>query len=528
MSRLCFAALSRLVFAFLMIGSGGFLLSSTALAQTTPTFGEKQIGDVTCTNGSSSADFDTLAQCTSTSSSAGTMQKAPLFVGQVTAPPYADTTCDANKAGMLQYTAATMQYCNGTSWTTLSPATLGTLATNTSPSRSDDVTTGLFSAAASTVSIATAGTERMRVTATGSVGIGTTTPAAQLTLVGAGQTAAAFNTAGSLGGSIYLGDTSASTGNGGAVIFGAGSQTYKFAAIKGYITNGTSNGQGDIVFATRPVATDAALTEAMRITAGGNVGIGKSPSYELDVNGTIRAGTSALLSTSGAAGYGQDTTNGFYRAIVGSGTTNGYYFQTNAGGATTMYIGLGGTYNGRVGIGTSGPGANLQVYGTGGSGVPLLLQNSAGGSYWSVGPNSADAFNVVNSSGVGVRVVSGSTAWTAVSDVRLKKNVKTYSVLDRLDRFRAVSFDWKKSGKHEVGVIAQEIYPLFPEVVNKGDDDLDKDIQMGDSKAWGVMYDRFGPLALEGVKELHALVKNLKAENDDLRARIEKLEAARK
>ncbi|MFA6279477.1 MAG: tail fiber domain-containing protein [Bdellovibrionales bacterium] len=96
----------------------------------------------------------------------------------------------------------------------------------------------------------------------------------------------------------------------------------------------------------------------------------------------------------------------------------------------------------------------------------------------------------------------------------------------RLDsRFRAVSFDWKKTGGHEVGVIAQEVYPLFPELVNKGDDDPNKDVKMDDPKAWGVMYDRFGPLALEGVKELHALVKNLKAENDDLRARIEKLEA---
>jgi hypothetical protein len=59
---------------------------------------------------------------------------------------------------------------------------LGATATATSPSRSGDLGTGLFSATSSTVSIATAGTEALRVTATQSVGIGTTTPQVSLDL----------------------------------------------------------------------------------------------------------------------------------------------------------------------------------------------------------------------------------------------------------------------------------------------------------------------------------------------------------
>ncbi len=93
-----------------------FLLPTPSFAQTTPTFGEKAVGDVTCSNAGSAADFDTLAQCTSTSAATGTMQKAPLFVGAVTAPPYAATTCDANKAGMIQWTGAAFQACDGTGW----------------------------------------------------------------------------------------------------------------------------------------------------------------------------------------------------------------------------------------------------------------------------------------------------------------------------------------------------------------------------------------------------------------------------
>lgn len=61
---------------------------------------------------------------------------------------------------------------------------LGTSAAATNPSRNDDVTTGLFSSTASTVSIATSGTERLRVTATGSIGINTNNPATMLDVSG--------------------------------------------------------------------------------------------------------------------------------------------------------------------------------------------------------------------------------------------------------------------------------------------------------------------------------------------------------
>lgn len=174
----CFSASShRVAFTALAVLLAGSI-AAPAAAQTVPTAHEKQIG-VACKNAANLPDFDTLAQCTSTGTTAGAFQKAPLFVGAVTSPPYAAVTCDAAKAGMIQYAASTMQYCNGTSWTTIGTAgagSLGTAATAASPARSGDAGTGLFSATASTVSIATAGVERLTVTATGSVGIGTTNP----------------------------------------------------------------------------------------------------------------------------------------------------------------------------------------------------------------------------------------------------------------------------------------------------------------------------------------------------------------
>ncbi len=97
---------------FLLVFTGSFV--GSAHAQTTPTASESTVG-VACDAGSSAGDFDTLAQCNA-SSGTGTMQKAPLYAGTLTSPPYAATTCDANKAGMIQWTGSAFQGCDGSAW----------------------------------------------------------------------------------------------------------------------------------------------------------------------------------------------------------------------------------------------------------------------------------------------------------------------------------------------------------------------------------------------------------------------------
>jgi hypothetical protein len=65
-------------------------------------------------------------------------------------------------------------------------------------------------------------------------------------------------------------------------------------------------------------------------------------------------------------------------------------------------------------------------------------------------------------------VVAFST--TTGSDRRLKKNIKDLPYgLDDILKLRAVEFDWKekRGGKHDIGVIAQEIQEVIPEVVNE-------------------------------------------------------------
>ncbi len=105
----------------------------------------------------------------------------------------------------------------------------------------------------------------------------------------------------------------------------------------------------------------------------------------------------------------------------------------------------------------------------------------------------------------GVYITQNSNSWAAGSDARLKKNVQPISVLNRLKDYRAVSFDWKTNGKKDIGVIAQEFYQLFPELVDKGSEGELSSLKIKEG-AWGVHYDRIGVVALQGVKEISTVL----------------------
>jgi hypothetical protein len=112
-------------------------------------------------------------------------------------------------------------------------------------------------------------------------------PTYQLHVRGTGQETSNLTDAGLKGGSLYLQATGLNAGSGGAVLFGTtfGNQT-PFAAIKGYITDGTTNTVGNLTFSTRATVSSTALTERMCIDYNGNVGIGTStPFAKLAMNG---------------------------------------------------------------------------------------------------------------------------------------------------------------------------------------------------------------------------------------------------
>ena len=88
---------------------------------------------------------------------------------------------------------------------------------------------------------------------------------------------------------------------------------------------------------------------------------------------------------------------------------------------------------------------------------------------------------------------------TAFSDERLKDNIKTIeNGLDKVEQLRGVSYT--RDEKESIGVIAQEVEKILPEIVLTADD------EMGTKS---VDYSRLTAVLIEAVKELSAKVKEL-------------------
>lgn len=96
------------------------------------------------------------------------------------------------------------------------------------------------------------------------------------------------------------------------------------------------------------------------------------------------------------------------------------------------------------------------------------------------------------------------TAWYS-SDRRLKDNITPISgALDKIAAIGGYTFDWKpeaeKQETHDVGVIAQEVQAVQPEVVVERDNGY-----------LAVNYEKLVPLLIQGIKELQEEVKALRA-----------------
>ena len=99
--------------------------------------------------------------------------------------------------------------------------------------------------------------------------------------------------------------------------------------------------------------------------------------------------------------------------------------------------------------------------------------------------------------------MNGDIVAYASSDKRLKDNInKLQNPLDKLEKINGYEFDWNKNQHlyegHDIGVIAQEIEEVLPEIVETRKDGY---------KA--VKYEKIVPLLIESIKELSDKIKAL-------------------
>lgn len=105
-------------------------------------------------------------------------------------------------------------------------------------------------------------------------------------------------------------------------------------------------------------------------------------------------------------------------------------------------------------------------------------------------------------------VASGTV--TANSDVTLKTNIKTITnALEKVISLRGVEYDKIDSGEHQIGVIAQEVEQIIPEVVYpKGD--------YPDYEKKSVAYANLVALLIEAIKEQNQRIDELERRLGDL------------
>ena len=114
--------------------------------------------------------------------------------------------------------------------------------------------------------------------------------------------------------------------------------------------------------------------------------------------------------------------------------------------------------------------------------------------------------NISNSTTDGRIDASNDVVAFSTSDVRLKDNIKTIdNALDKVKSIQGIEFDWIEKEKvhgnsgHDIGVIAQEIEKVLPDVVTTRD-----------SGYKAVKYEKIVPLLIEAIKELSNQVNELK------------------
>jgi hypothetical protein len=248
---------------------------------------------------------------------------------------------------------------------------------------------------------------------------------------------------------------------------------------------------------TQPLVLGTNNAEAMRITSGGNVGIGTQiPSYKFDVNGIIN--TNSVFRIGGSTTIGGI---GSENSIFGIGGNDWVFYNPNAtsnvfytSGTERMRI----TSSGNVGIGTTIP--NFETSGrvvvdVNGSSSSLLGLSIAGNPTSYIGTSTsgteiasitnplfftvngavrmtAKSSGVINIANLGTGLVysnAGDLTSTNPSDERLKNNITDLKYgLNEILQLRPVTYNWKNDtinqGK-QFGFIAQEVQQIMPDLI---------------------------------------------------------------
>ncbi len=152
-----------------------------------------------------------------------------------------------------------------------------------------------------------------------------------------------------------------------------------------------------------------------------------------------------------------------------------------------------------TGAGTVTNLGNVSIATTATADPTLTLSGDASGSATFTNLGNAtltvDVSSITGNLGVSGTVTAAD--FNTTSDISLKQNINVIdSALSKISQLNGYTFNWKNNDKEAVGIMAQEVEKVLPQIVATGEDGYKK-----------VSYDSLIPLLIEAVKELSAKVK---------------------
>jgi hypothetical protein len=213
--------------------------------------------------------------------------------------------------------------------------------------------------------------------------------------------------------------------------------------------------------------------------------------------------TSTAMGSSTTASGGVSTAIGFSTTASGGVSTAMGHSTTASGGESTA-MGHSTTASDYASLTIGQYNSVNSTVTTGGSATAFDTDNAALviGNGTGSGAKS-DAFVVYNN---GNATLSGDL--TINSDERLKENIQPLgSTLDKLHQIEGKTYSLKKDEKHtpKIGVLAQEVQAVFPELVTEGGDGI-----------LSVNYQGLVPVLINAINEQELKIAALEAQNEQL------------
>ena len=242
-------------------------------------------------------------------------------------------------------------------------------------------------------------------------------------------------------------------------------------------------------------------------------------------------------------------------AITGSGTANflPVFRGSHAIGNSQLFQQASASPSGWVnllGIGTTSPngtlhvnvGPNMNAFSLGDSGKSILIRDTAPGTIdiqtfgadlhinCCQGPNILMLTQPDNTPPLGMVSIGESNpqniltvkqgaptapiadAWTTYSSRRWKTDIRSLDgALDKVQHLRAVYFNWTGTGKHDLGLVAEEVAQVIPELVA---------FEQNGKDAKSVDYGRLTAVLVEAIREQQSEIAQLKIQVRKLKSHL--------